>query len=132
MNSTSASLLQRLHQPEAAEAWARFVKLYTPLLFFWARRLARLDADAADLVQDVFAILVQKLPDFQYDQGKGFRNWLRTVLLSKVAPRRAPATRRCSDTAVPTERWPSWPRRRTRTHSARRSIAGTWCSAPWN
>ena len=35
--------------------------------------------DAADLVQDVFVVLVQKLPQFQYDPGKSFRSWLRTV-----------------------------------------------------
>jgi RNA polymerase sigma-70 factor, ECF subfamily len=83
MQSTSVSLLQRLHQPEARDAWARFVRLYTPLLFYWARRLARADADAADLVQDVFVTLVQKLPAFNYEPGKGFRGWLRTVLTNK-------------------------------------------------
>jgi RNA polymerase sigma-70 factor (ECF subfamily) len=83
MNSTSASLLQRLRQTAAAEAWTRFVKLYTPLLFFWARRLGLSHQDAADLVQEVFATLVLKLPGFEYDRDKGFRNWLRTVLVNK-------------------------------------------------
>jgi RNA polymerase sigma-70 factor (ECF subfamily) len=41
------------------------------------------EADAADLVQEVFIILVRKLPDFEYDPGKGFRHWLRTVTLNK-------------------------------------------------
>jgi RNA polymerase sigma-70 factor, ECF subfamily len=83
MDSTSASLLQRLRQSAAADAWVRFVKLYTPLLFFWARRLGLGHQDAADLVQDVFATLVQKLPGFEYDRDRGFRNWLRTVLVNK-------------------------------------------------
>ena len=83
MTATPASLLQRLRQPTAADAWVHFVKLYTPLLFYWARRLDLGHQDAADLVQEVFATLVQKLPHFEYDRAKGFRNWLRTVLLNK-------------------------------------------------
>jgi RNA polymerase sigma-70 factor (ECF subfamily) len=83
MQRTSASLLDQLRCASAQESWGRFVKLYTPLLFFWARKLGLSDADAADLVQDVFAILVQKLPAFQYDRDKGFRSWLRTILLNR-------------------------------------------------
>jgi hypothetical protein len=39
----------------------------TPLLFRWARRAGAQDADAADLVQEVLALLVHKLPTFEYD-----------------------------------------------------------------
>jgi len=39
--------------------------------------------DSSDLVQDVFAALVQKLPEFVYDRTKSFRGWLRTVTLNK-------------------------------------------------
>jgi RNA polymerase sigma-70 factor (ECF subfamily) len=39
--------------------------------------------DASDLVQDVFAALVQMLPQFAYDEHKSFRAWLRTVTLNK-------------------------------------------------
>jgi RNA polymerase sigma-70 factor (ECF subfamily) len=83
MNTTSASLLQRLHQPAEQDAWGRFTLLYTPLLYYWAHRLGLAEADAADLVQDVFVTLVQKLPEFKYDASKGFRCWLRTILLNK-------------------------------------------------
>jgi RNA polymerase sigma-70 factor (ECF subfamily) len=41
------------------------------------------EPDAADLVQEVFALLVQKMPEFVYDQQKSFRSWLRTVTLNK-------------------------------------------------
>jgi RNA polymerase sigma-70 factor (ECF subfamily) len=83
MESTSASLLVRLKDPAESAAWERFVKLYSPLLFFWARRQGLQDSDASDLVQDVLATLVRKIPDFIYDRGKGFRDWLKTVLLNK-------------------------------------------------
>ena len=79
MHTTSASLLLRLRQPNETEAWARFVRLYSPMLYTWARHLGLQDADAVDLVQDVFTILVQKLPEFNYDDHKRFRGWLWTV-----------------------------------------------------
>src|SRR5262245_44827003 len=83
MNTTSASLLERLRRPDMENAWARFVNLYTPLLFYWAHHLGLGEPDAADLVQDVFTTLVQKLPEFRYNPNKGFRNWLRAVMLNK-------------------------------------------------
>ena len=76
---TSASLLERLRRPDQPEAWRRFVQLYAPLLFSWARRAGLQEPDAADLVQDVLLLLVRKLPEFTYDRHKSFRAWLRTV-----------------------------------------------------
>jgi RNA polymerase sigma-70 factor (ECF subfamily) len=83
MDPTPLSLLARLRQPAAVEAWPRFVRLYSPLLFSWGRRLGLQDADAADLVQDVFLVLAVKLPEFRYDPQYGFRRWLRTVFLNR-------------------------------------------------
>jgi RNA polymerase sigma-70 factor (ECF subfamily) len=83
MYTTSASLLEQLRQPGADDAWARLVELYTPLLYYWARRLGLKSDDAGDLVQDVFTVLVQKLPEFRYDGQQSFRGWLRTVALNK-------------------------------------------------
>lgn len=83
MTPTPASLLLRLRQPGEQRAWEQFVDLYTPLLFHWAMRLGLAEADAADLVQDVFLILSQRLASFDYDRQKSFRGWLRTLLLNK-------------------------------------------------
>jgi RNA polymerase sigma-70 factor (ECF subfamily) len=83
MHTTPPSLLQQLRSPDDQRAWRRFVDLYTPLLFYWARRVGLQESDAADLVQEVFTLLIRKLPEFTYDQNKGFRNWLRTVLTNK-------------------------------------------------
>jgi RNA polymerase sigma-70 factor (ECF subfamily) len=80
---TPASLLERLWQPGDQDAWARFVELYTPLLYSWARRAGLREPDAADLVQDVFTVLIRKLPEFRYDRDRSFRAWLRTVTLNK-------------------------------------------------
>lgn len=82
MHTTPASLLDRLRRPAEQAAWGRFVRLYTPLLYHWARRAGLRGADAADLVQDVLTLLVRKLPEFVYDRDRSFRAWLRTVTLN--------------------------------------------------
>lgn len=83
MDTTNVSLLERLKLPVDQPAWARFVDLYTPMMYAWARRLGLQEPDAADLVQEVFAVLVQKMPEFSYDRHRSFRAWLRTVTLNK-------------------------------------------------
>lgn len=83
MNTTPASLLQRLRDEDATDAWHRFVDLYTPLLAHWARRLGLSKTDGDDLVQEVFLILVRELPRFVYQPGRRFRGWLWTVLRNK-------------------------------------------------
>jgi RNA polymerase sigma-70 factor (ECF subfamily) len=82
MDSTSVSLLQRLRSSDAEQAWERFVGLYTPLMDYWVRKIGVPTSDAPDLVQNVFATLVKELPKFQYNRGKSFRGWLRTVTLN--------------------------------------------------
>lgn len=111
MHTTPVSLLERLHQPGAASnpaAWNRFVELYTPLLHAWASRLNLSETDAADLVQDVFVVLLRKLPEFRYDPGQSFRGWLRVVMANqwRDQQRRAPVPavddlHRVADTAAP-------------------------------
>jgi RNA polymerase sigma-70 factor (ECF subfamily) len=76
---TPVSLLERLRLPGQERAWERFVELYAPLLYHWARRTALPNVDPADLVQEVLTLLVQKLPEFTYDENRSFRAWLRTV-----------------------------------------------------
>ena len=83
MHNTSTSLLDRLKHAGNEDAWQRFVDLYTPLLYLWARQIGLQPSDAADLVQDVLSLLVVKLPEFHYDPSRSFRAWLRTVTLNK-------------------------------------------------
>lgn len=83
MHSTSESLLARLKTADDPDAWSRFVQLYTPLIFYWARRTGLQPQDAADLVQDVMTIVFQQMPEFCYDARRSFRAWLRTITLNK-------------------------------------------------
>jgi RNA polymerase sigma-70 factor (ECF subfamily) len=88
LDTTPASLLVRLRRGADAPTWERFVALFTPLLDRWAHSLGLQDADAADLVQDVFSQLLQILPRFHYDPARSFRGWLRTVLINAWRDRR--------------------------------------------
>jgi RNA polymerase sigma-70 factor (ECF subfamily) len=80
MFTTPPSLLERLRQSPEREAWEKFVDMYTPLLVGWTRRLGLPDQEAADLIQDIFTVLVEKLPAFRYDADRSFRAWLKTIL----------------------------------------------------
>jgi RNA polymerase sigma-70 factor, ECF subfamily len=83
VTKTPSSLLERLRQPFEPDAWARFVALYTPLIYSWGRRVGLQEQDVADLVQDVFVTLLQVLPTFTYDRRQSFRRWLWTVTINK-------------------------------------------------
>src|SRR5262245_39367910 len=97
---TSISLLERLREPNNPRDWDRLVELYQPLLLTWAKRAGLQDADAADLVQEVFALLHRKLPEFRYDPGRSFRAWLRTVTLNLWRGRQRKASVRSETTPL--------------------------------
>src|SRR5690242_15110223 len=83
MARTSASLLDRLRLQPDAESWQRLVDLYTPLIRGWLRRHAALDQDADDVVQEVLAVVVRKLPQFRRGERPGaFRRWLRSITVN--------------------------------------------------
>jgi RNA polymerase sigma-70 factor (ECF subfamily) len=80
MSVTSATLLERLKDGRDADAWARLVELYTPLIRGWAERLNVRGADADDLVQEVMAVVVRRFPEFVHPEKPGaFRGWLRAI-----------------------------------------------------
>jgi RNA polymerase sigma-70 factor (ECF subfamily) len=83
MNNTPVSLLEQLRNSPDEAAWTRFVHLYSPLLFGWARQTGLDEGDASDLVQDVFVLLLKELPRFEYDPTHSFRAWLKTVALNR-------------------------------------------------
>jgi RNA polymerase sigma-70 factor (ECF subfamily) len=73
------------------------------LLYYWARDVGLRADDAADLVQDVFLLLVRKLPEFEYDPNKSFRSWLRTVTLNKFREGRRKRPTAAMEEGVPLE-----------------------------
>src|SRR4051794_28075980 len=83
--ATRASLLVRLRDPQDGEAWRQFVQLYASVVYGFARRRGLQDADAADLMQDVFRAVSAAIGRLDYDPQRGsFRSWLYTVTRSKL------------------------------------------------
>ena len=83
--TTQPSLLLRIRDPRDAQAWARFVELYTPFLYGVCKQQGLQAADAADVTQEVMRTLASAIPRFRYDPGRGaFRNWLFTVARSRI------------------------------------------------
>jgi RNA polymerase sigma-70 factor, ECF subfamily len=81
---TSLSLLRRAQDNDDA-AWGRLVQIYSPLVFYWARRASLYDADAADLVQEVWCSVSTALVRFDHNTSTGtFRGWLWTITRNKI------------------------------------------------
>src|SRR4051794_11301101 len=73
---TSQTLLIRVRDRGAHEAWAAFVDRYRPLILGWCRRWSPREAD--DAAQEVFTKLVGAIG--RYEPGRGrFRPWLKAV-----------------------------------------------------
>lgn len=78
---TSQSLLARVRR-HAPGSWERMSSVYGPLVYQWARRCGLRAEDAADVVQDVFAVLSRRIQDYR---GSGrFRGWLWVMTRNKV------------------------------------------------
>ena len=81
---TSASLLERLRTAPDEAAWRRLDELYRPLIRRWLLRDPSLGEEAEDVVQEVMAVLVRELPDFQRQRNGSFRRWLRTITVHRL------------------------------------------------
>ena len=63
----------------------RLVALYGPTVYGWCRHLGVSEADAADVVQDVFAAVATDIDRFHRDRpGDSFGAWLRTLTRHRV------------------------------------------------
>lgn len=84
-SSTSSSLLERVQAREAG-AWDLLCRLYGPLVYGWCRRSALQDADAADVVQEVFQVIARSIDTFRRAQpGDSFRGWLWGITRNKIS-----------------------------------------------
>jgi RNA polymerase sigma-70 factor (ECF subfamily) len=85
MADTPLSLLDRVRRNGQPIDWDRLIALYSPLLRSWLQRHPLQGADIEDLLQDILAVLVQKLPQFTHPGSSGaFRGWLRTILVYRL------------------------------------------------
>jgi RNA polymerase sigma-70 factor (ECF subfamily) len=86
VQTTPRSLLDRIRLDRDEASWRTLVNLYTPFLRRVLLHFRVRTQDVEDLIQEVFAVVVRKLPDFEHSQRPGaFRCWLRTILLNRLA-----------------------------------------------
>lgn len=84
-DTTRASLLLRIRDPEDSLAWTEFHDLYAPLLYRYARARGLSGADAEDIRATCYQTIVEKIGAFDYDARRGrFKGWLRTLVDRRV------------------------------------------------
>lgn len=93
MPETRASLIIRLPGGEDLEAWRDFTETYEPFVYRFARRQGLQDADAREVVQEVFLGVSRAVRDWEPDEQRArFRTWLfriaKNQLLSLLHRRR--------------------------------------------
>jgi RNA polymerase sigma-70 factor (ECF subfamily) len=83
-NSTSSSLLSGVRRRDA-DAWRRLARLYTPLVYRWARQCGLQASDAADIAQEVFLAVATHVDDFSNEATtSSFRGWLWTITRNQI------------------------------------------------
>lgn len=65
--------------------WSRLVTTFGPIVYRWCRTSGVRNADAPDVVQEVFAAVARGIPNFEREKSEGsFRSWLATITRNKV------------------------------------------------
>ena len=83
-SSTSCSLIERVRSFDPA-AWRRLCEVYGPIVYRWAKAKGLQATDAADVGQEVFRTVAQKIASFRRDRpGDTFRGWLWTITRNQV------------------------------------------------
>jgi RNA polymerase sigma factor (sigma-70 family) len=83
--TTRGSLLFRLRDSQDHEAWLEFVSLYEPLAYRLLRRHGLQDADAREVMQELFMAVSRSIDRWDPAKERGsFRGWLRRVARNLV------------------------------------------------
>ena len=66
------------------DAWQRLVEIYGPLIYRWSRKAGLASEDAADVVQESFRTVSQRLAEFRHTGAGAFRAWLWSITRHKI------------------------------------------------
>src|SRR4051812_47973680 len=74
---TRYSLLARLSEPADVKAWSDFTQIYESSVFRYAKSRGLQDADAWEVIQQVYLVVHQKIGEWKPRGNPGaFRSWL--------------------------------------------------------
>ena len=83
-SSVSSTLLDQLRCGRG-DAWERFVRIYSPVVYRWCRRSGLGAEDSADVLQEVLSAVMLHLCDFRRDGSEdSFDAWLAAITRNKV------------------------------------------------
>ncbi|MBC7821071.1 MAG: sigma-70 family RNA polymerase sigma factor [Planctomycetaceae bacterium] len=83
--TTRASLLCRLRDSQDHEAGVEFIEIYEPAVYRQLRKCGLQDADARELMQELFVAVNRQIARWELAKERGlFRGWLRRVARNLV------------------------------------------------
>lgn len=95
---TQTSLIARVKDLGDGAAWAEFLGIYQPIVFRMARRREMQEADALDVMQQVFLSISRSIEGWTAEEGRPpFRAWLTTIARNAITKA---LTRRPRDAAT--------------------------------
>lgn len=80
---TSHGMLSQIRR-FSSTGWARFVKIYAPLVYSWVRRAGLQEADGADVTQNVLHRVFKSVDQFERRASGSFRGWLWTITRNEI------------------------------------------------
>jgi len=82
---TDYSLIDRVKDMSDRASWLDFMRIYQPVVYRLARRRGMQDADAHDIVQQVFASISRSLAEWKPAKDQPpFRAWLTTIARNAI------------------------------------------------
>mgnify|MGYP003394622441 CR=1 FL=1 len=82
--TTRASLLLRLRDPRDHDAWVEFVSLYEPVIYRVLRRTGLQDADALEVLQELFLAVNRNIG--RWEHGAWGRIWFLSGMVTPSDP----------------------------------------------
>ncbi len=107
-DATRQSLISRIKNPEDAQSWNEFFRIYGPMISHQALSAGLPEVLAGEVVQNVLISVARSIPSFRADPQFGsFRNWLFKLTKWRIEDARKQARRQpvsLADAGIPGRR----------------------------